>query len=148
MLQSPPVAGAGGALAYQGIFVGYFNYDDLSRFYVSVAFPLVMTALLLVTLLLDAQARDRAIAAGLKDHDRHVVQAAMNEARTNLPDIAVPVLAKRLSAGDFPHELRVRALDGSPATNAAAAVMVLIVMMWFLRCQNAPPRTAGCLGQR
>lgn len=59
----------------------------------------------------DAQARDRAVAAGLKDHDRHVVQAALNEARTSLPDIAVPVLARRLNTGDFPKELRVRALQ-------------------------------------
>ena len=40
-------AGAVGALAYQAIFTGLFNYDDLSRSYVTAAFPLVMCALLL-----------------------------------------------------------------------------------------------------
>jgi hypothetical protein len=40
-------AGAIAALAYQAIFTGLFSYDDLSRSYVALAFPLVMGALLL-----------------------------------------------------------------------------------------------------
>lgn len=39
-------AGAVAALAYQAVFTGLFSYDDLSRSYVAVAFPLVMGVLL------------------------------------------------------------------------------------------------------
>ena len=40
-------AGAFGALAYELIVYGLFNYDDLSKSYVTTAFPLVMSGLLL-----------------------------------------------------------------------------------------------------
>ena len=40
-------AGAFGAVAYELIVFGLFNYDDLSKSYVTTAFPLVMSALLL-----------------------------------------------------------------------------------------------------
>jgi len=40
-------AGAVGSLAYYTILNGLFSYDDLSRTYVTFAFPLVMSALLL-----------------------------------------------------------------------------------------------------
>jgi hypothetical protein len=91
------VCGGPGAAAHGGRFL---DHDDARVRREAV--------LLLAT---DAQSRDRAIAAGLKDQDRHVVQAAIHEARANLPDIAVPVLAKRLNTGDFPRELRVRAIQ-------------------------------------
>jgi hypothetical protein len=90
----------------------------------------------------DGQARDRAIAAGLKDHDRHVVQAALHEARTSVPDIAVPVLAKRLNGGDFPPELRVRALQLLGRKSSVLALEALLRHAQAGRTLLGKPRLA------
>jgi len=90
----------------------------------------------------DALSRDRAIAAGLKDHDRHVVQAALHEARSSLPDIAVPVLTKRLAAGDFPNELRVRALHLLGRKSSVLALEALLRHAQAGRTLLGKPRLA------
>jgi hypothetical protein len=58
----------------------------------------------------DPIARDRAITNGLKDTDPYMIRAALREARNGLPDVAVPVLGKRIMETDYPPELRVPAI--------------------------------------
>jgi hypothetical protein len=55
--------------------------------------------------------RDRAVAAALRDKDPQVLRAVMQEVRQALPDASVPVVSKRLRDGDFPADLRARALQ-------------------------------------
>jgi hypothetical protein len=54
--------------------------------------------------------RDSALAAGLADRDKGVLRAALQAARSNMPQSAVPGLAKRVLEDDFPDEFRVMAL--------------------------------------
>jgi hypothetical protein len=64
-----------------------------------------------VLLLLNApNARTSALVAGLRDTDRNVVRAALQGARSGLPDAAAPVLAQRLDDPVFAPEHRVLAL--------------------------------------
>ena len=56
-------------------------------------------------------ARERAVTAGLKDTDSFIIRSSLKEARNGLPDVAVPVLAKRIFDQDFPPEFRVPAIQ-------------------------------------
>lgn len=64
--------------------------------------------------------RDDALAEALQDSDKHVLRTALQAARTQLPDRAVPVLARRVTDAGYPPEFRVMSLfllgrSGSPA---------------------------------
>lgn len=54
--------------------------------------------------------REAALASGLADKDKSVLRAALQSARSNMPQSAVPGLAKRVLDNDFPDEFRVMAL--------------------------------------
>ena len=54
--------------------------------------------------------RSAAISAALMDKDKGVLRAALQQARSNLPQAAVPGLAKRVTEADFPPEFRVMSL--------------------------------------
>jgi hypothetical protein len=82
---------------------------ELERFVTHTDARVRREAILL--LIANPPARDRGIATGLKDADTHVLRAVLQELRQRVPDAGVPVLAKRLRDGDFPAELRVRALQ-------------------------------------
>jgi hypothetical protein len=62
-------------------------------------------------LLANPQAADDALMVGLKDADKTVLRAALQAARSRLPESAVPVLAERVVRDvEFPPEFRVMAL--------------------------------------
>jgi hypothetical protein len=54
--------------------------------------------------------REKALVEALGDADRHVLRTALQAARSDLPESAVPVLARRVTDADFPPEFRVIAL--------------------------------------
>jgi hypothetical protein len=59
----------------------------------------------------DPLARDRALASGFKETDPALLRTALKEARGGLPDVAVPVLAKRILEADFPPEFRIPSIQ-------------------------------------
>jgi hypothetical protein len=58
----------------------------------------------------NAATRDDALLQALQDNDKNVLRTALQAARSNLPERAVPVLAKRVTDGNFPPEFRVMSL--------------------------------------
>lgn len=59
----------------------------------------------------DPIARDRALATAFKDTDPFMIRTALRSARGGLPDVAVPVLAKRLLDADYPPEFRLPSIQ-------------------------------------
>jgi hypothetical protein len=59
----------------------------------------------------DSVARDRALANAFKETDPAMLRVALREARNGLPDVGVPVLAKRILESDFPPEFRVPSIQ-------------------------------------
>jgi hypothetical protein len=53
---------------------------------------------------------ERALKQALQDSDRNVLRAALQAARSRLPQDAVPLLAQRITSSDFPPEFRVMAM--------------------------------------
>jgi hypothetical protein len=74
----------------------------------------------------DPISRDRAIMSGVKDGDPYMIRAALKEARTGLPDVAVPVLAKRIMEKDFPPEFRVPAINMLGRSKSVLALEALL----------------------
>ncbi len=74
----------------------------------------------------DPIARERAITNGLKDTDPYMIRAALKESRRGLPDVAVPVLSKRIMEQDFPPEFRVAAINMLGRSKSVLALDALL----------------------
>jgi hypothetical protein len=72
------------------------------------------------------RARDEALVTGLRDTDKHVLRAALQNARERLPETAVPTLAQRVTDVDFPPEFRVVALQLLGRSNSTLALDALL----------------------
>ncbi len=70
--------------------------------------------------------RDEALVAALGDRDVAVLRPALQSARSQLPTLAVPVLAKRALDADFPPEFRVLALSLLGRSGSALALEALL----------------------
>jgi hypothetical protein len=94
-------------------------------------------------LLRDPRSRDRAFGDALKDENREVLRAVLQEARTNLPDLAVPVLARRVTDPSFPADLRVLALHLLGRKKSTLALDALLHFAQGGRTLLGKPRLAG-----
>jgi hypothetical protein len=74
----------------------------------------------------DPAIQDRALCAALRDADRNVLRAALQQARARLPDAGVPILAKRVVDGAFPPEFRVISLHLLGRTSSILALDALL----------------------
>ncbi|MGH7507541.1 MAG: hypothetical protein ACRELX_17950, partial [Longimicrobiales bacterium] len=94
-------------------------------------------------LLREPRWRDRVFCEALKDENRDVVRALLQEARSGLPDAAVPVLAKRITDPAFPPELRVLALHLLGSKSSMLALDALLHYAQAGRTLFGKPRLAG-----
>jgi hypothetical protein len=78
-------------------------------------------------LMANPETADDALVAGLKDPDRSVLRAALQAARSRLPEAAVPALAQRVvSDVAFPPEFRVMAVHILGRTSSSLALDALL----------------------
>lgn len=94
--------------------------------------------------------RSAAMAQALSDSDRHVLRSALQAARSNLPDNAVPILIRRLKDASLPSEFRGTAFQLLAKTRSEAAMETLLSYVdggrtMFLRRQKLAPKTPDML---
>ena len=86
---------------------------------------------------------EQAITQSLEDTDRNVLRTALQAARSRLPEGAVPALAARVTASDFPPEFRVLALHLLGRSNNQVALDALLHFTQNGRTLLRRPRLAG-----
>lgn len=97
----------------------------------------------ILLLLRNAESADEALLAGLKDADKGVLRAALQAARTRMPEVAVPVLAQRVVEDmEFPPEFRVMALHVLGRTSSTLALDALLVFVQGGKSLIGRPRLA------
>jgi hypothetical protein len=70
--------------------------------------------------------RDEALAKALADPDTAVLRPSLQSARTGLPAVAVPALARRLLDTDFPPEFRVLSINLLSRSGSVLALEALL----------------------
>lgn len=86
---------------------------------------------------------EEALLAGLRDPEKPVLRAALQAARSRLPEVAVPVLAQRLTEdATFPPEFRVMALHILGRSTSALALDALLNFAQGGRTMLGRPRLA------
>jgi hypothetical protein len=74
----------------------------------------------------DPLQRDRALMIAFKENDNQTLKLALQSARHGFPDVAVPVLAKRVAEPGFPPEFRMVALQLLARTRSMLALEALL----------------------
>jgi hypothetical protein len=104
-------------------------------------------------LLRNPRVYDEALATGLRDTDKHILRAALQQAREKLPESAVPVLAQRVKEVDFPPEYRVPALQLLGRSGSTLALEALLhfaqagnTLLGKPRLANKSPELLAALG--
>ncbi len=120
------LAAAGAALTYEVIFFGLFSYDDLSRTYVTLAFPLVMGTLLLHGIVFVGLAGHEMSAADLEWWSRAagwVFIVASGWLLVCSVAFGVPTLVDRL----------IEWAPGALQAAGGAAAILAVITSWLLR---------------
>lgn len=94
-------------------------------------------------LLREAESRERAIVAGLRDGDDHIVRLALTAATERCPEPAIPLVVTRAVSGGNADQrvaaIRVLATSGHPA--ALSTLLRLTAMRRGLWGEKPPPKT-------